>query len=318
MASASTGPFVPRRGVWRSHGEETIDRRASRTREQPRAHWGRAPGKQRAAGASERAHACVAEAGGVRVLSCARHSDEGDQTRVAVTNEAGGREGGQPTRGPVARRSATPHRTPAQRRVRQPTRPAGSLANRARTTQQERAQPERSSGRTWQWGALSHVQRGAPRCINAPSSAATRARLSLARCPPPRAQPATPDTTREPSPPVPVPACVAACARAHAQCGVRDGEARRLCPPSWCVHESCAYGAPRRRKRGTQQPTLHQPACVHAGLLLTHKRTPEETKPDSRDVARLARAAPPRVIQRTHLEGREGRAPPLHYHKELT
>ena len=33
--------------------------------------------------------------------------------------------------------------------------------------------------------------------------------------------------------------------------------------------------------------------------------------------ARLACAAPPRVIQRTHLEGREGRAPLLHYHEDL-
>ena len=67
--------FYPRRGVWRSHKEETIDRRAFRTREQPRAQWGRVSEQQRAAGASERARACVAEAGGVGVLSCARHSD---------------------------------------------------------------------------------------------------------------------------------------------------------------------------------------------------------------------------------------------------
>ena len=78
------------------------------------------------------------------------------------------------------------------------------------------------------------------------------ARAPLARRPPPRAQPATPNTTRETPPPVPVPACVAACARAHAQCGVRDGEARRLCPPSWPVRESRAQGAPRKRKRGIQ------------------------------------------------------------------
>ena len=148
------------------------------------------------------------------------------------------------------------------------------------------------------------------------------ARVPLPRRPPPRAQPATPDTTREPPPPpAPVPACgVAPCARAHAQRGARDGEARRLCPPSWPVSEPRAHGAPRGRKRGTQQPTPHHPACVHAGPLLPHERTPEDTKKsDSRDdVARLACAAPPRVIQRTHLEGREGRAPsPLHYHKDL-
>ena len=144
------------------------------------------------------------------------------------------------------------------------------------------------------------------------------ARAPLARRPPPRAQPATPDTTREPPPPVPVPVCVAACARAHAQCGVRNGEARRLCPPSWPVREPRAHGAPRGRKRGTQQPTPHHhPACVHAGLLLPHERTPKETKPDSRDVAQLACAASPRVIQGTHLEGREGRAPSPHYHEDL-
>ena len=145
------------------------------------------------------------------------------------------------------------------------------------------------------------------------------ARAPLARRPPPRAQPATPDTTREPPPLAPVPVCVAACARAHAQCGVRDGEARRLCPPSWPVRESCARGTPRGRKRGTQHPTPHFPACVYAGLPLPHERTPEETKqPDSRDVARLACAAPPRVTQRTHLEGRGDSKSPLHYHSQIT
>ena len=54
---------------------------------------------------------------------------------------------------------------------------------------------------------------------------------------------------------------------------------------------------------------------MHARLLLPHERTSEETTPDSRVVARLARAAPPRVIQRTHLEGREGRQPSLHYYE---
>ena len=57
-----------------------------------------------------------------------------------------------------------------------PPAPPARWPPRARTTQQERAQPERASGRTWQWGALSHVQRGASRCTNAPNSAASASR----------------------------------------------------------------------------------------------------------------------------------------------
>ena len=243
--------------------------------------------------------------------------DDGDlgQTQQEGRDQAGGREGGQSTRGPVARRGAMPHRTPAQRRVRQATRPAGLMAIPS-ANDPTRASATRASERTYMAMGFSLA------CATRRASLFRRTQLCrdalarFSRRPPPRAQPATPDTTREPPPPAPVPACVAACARAYAQCGVRDGKARRLCPPSWPVRESRAHGAPRGRKRGAQQLTPHYPACMYAGLPLPHERTPEETKPDSRDVARLACAAPPRVTQRTHLEGREGRAPSLHYHED--
>ena len=109
--------------------------------------------------------------------------------------------------------------------------PLARWPSRARTTQQERAQPERASGHTWPGGVLSRMCNAA-RLAYQRTQLCRGARAPLARRSPPRAQPATPDTTREPPPPVPVPACVATCARAQAQCGVRDGEARHLCPPS--------------------------------------------------------------------------------------
>ena len=236
-----------------------------------------------------------------------------EQTQQEGRDQAGRREGGQSTRGAVARRCATPHRTPAQRRVRQATRPAGAMAIPS-ANDPTRAIATRASERTYTAVGFSLACATRRASLYRHTQLFRDARAPLLRRPPPRAQPATPNTTREPPPPAPAPACVAACARAYAQCGVRDGEARRLCPPSWPVRESCARGAPRGRKRGTQHPTPHFPACVYAGLPLPHERTPKETKPDSRDVARLAYAAPPRVTQRAHLEGREGRAPSLHYH----
>ena len=239
-----------------------------------------------------------------------------ERTQQEGRDQAGGKDGGQSTRGPVARRGETSHRTPAQRRVRQATRPAGSLAAPS-ANDPTRASTTRASERTYMAVGCSLACATRRASLYQRTQLCRDARAPLARRPPPRAQPATPDTTREPPPPAPVPACVAACARAYAQCGVRDGEARRLCPPSWPVRESRAHDAPRGRKRGTQQPTLHHPARVYAGPLLPHERTPEDTKPDSRGVARLACAAPPRVIQRIHLEGREGRAPSLHFHEDL-
>ena len=236
------------------------------------------------------------------------------ETQQEGRDQAGGREGGQSTRGPVARHGAMPHRTPAQRRVRQATRPAGSMVIPS-AYDSPRASTTRASERPYMAVGCSLACATRRASLYRRTQLCRDARAPLARCPPPRAQPATPETTREPPLSASVPACVAACARAYAQCGVRDGEARRLCPPSWPVRESRAHGAPRGRKRGTQQPTPHYPACVYAGLLLLHEQTPEETKLDSRDVARLACAVPPRVTQRTHLEGREGRAPSLHYHE---
>ena len=213
-------------------------------------------------------------------------------------------EEGQSTRGPAARRDGTPHRPTAQWRVRQAARPAGSLAAPS-ANDPTRASAARASERTYMavgW-VLSRMCNAARLAVPTHPTLPRRARASRA---PPAASCATRNARHDPrATPARARPRVRGCvrARAYAQCGVRDGEARRLCPPSWCVRESRAHGAPRRRKRGTQQPTPHQPACVHAGLLLPHERAPEETKPDSRDVARLACAASPRVTQRTtHLE----------------
>ena len=100
----------------------------------------------------------------------------------------------------------------------------------------------------------------------------------------------------------------------------RDGEARRLfCPPSWPVREPCAHGAPRGRKRGHRSPHPTTPrACTRACCyhMSGRQKRPSPTRVMCDVVARLACAAPPRVIQRTHLEGREGKAPSLHYHED--
>ena len=229
------------------------------------------------------------------------------QTQQEGRDQAGGREGGQPTRGPVAQRGATPHRTPAQRRVRQATRPAGSMAIPS-ANDPTRASTTRASGRIWQWGSLSLVQRGAPRCTDAPNSAATRARLSraarrLVRNPQRPTRPASHPRPR-PSPRAWLRARVrmrnAACAMAR-----RAVSAHPHGP-------SASHARMARREGGSeghsrQQPTPHYLACVYASLPLPHERTPEETKPDSRDVTRLACAAPPRVSRDpAHAPGGEG------------
>ena len=224
-------------------------------------------------------------------------------------------------RGPVARRGATPHRTPAQRRMRKATRPAGSLAAPS-ANDPTRASTARASERTYMAVGCSLA------CATRPASLYqrtqlcrdARAPLALARRPPPRTQLQRP--TRPTSHPRPRPSpCAWPRVRVRMRNAARAMASRAVSAhphgPS-ASHARMAHGASRGggRARDTAAHTPH-PACVHAGLLPPHERTPEETKPDSRGVALFACAAPPRVIQRTHLEGREGRAPSLHYHEDL-
>ena len=182
-------------------------------------------------------------------------------------------------------------------RAKKPPAPSSHRSPRARTTQPEQAQPARASGRTCMAVGCS-LARATRRASQYQRTDRRRdARAPLTRCSPPRAQPATPDKTRAPPPPALVPACVAACVCGDAQCRARDGEARRRCPPAWHVRESRAHDTPRGRKRGTQQPTPHHPACVYAGRLLPlpPERAPDERAsptcvmwPDSRVLLRLA------------------------------
>ena len=197
----------------------------------------------------------------------------------------GRREGRRPTHaqaGRAARRNAPQHRTRAQRRVRQATRSAGSLAAPS-AYDPTRASTARASERTYMagWGALSHVQRGAPRVYQR-TKLCCDARAPLARRPPPRAQPATPDTTREPPLPAPVPACVAAYARAQAQCSVRDGEARRLFPPS-CGSQSASHARMALRDGGSEGHSSPHPTTPRA---CTRARGPAAAA--KREQARLA------------------------------
>ena len=191
--------------------------------------------------------------------------------------------------------------------------PAGS-PKRKRPNKSEHNQSERAD--VHGSGVLSRMCNAARLAVPTHPTLPRRARASRA---PPAASCATRNARHDPrATPARARPRVRGCVRACV-CAMRRARWRGApsLPPSWPVRESRAHGAPRGRKRGTQQPTPHYPACVYAGLLLPHERMPEETEPDSRDVARLACAAPPRVIQRTHLEGREGRAPSLHYHEDL-
>ena len=144
----------------------------------------------------------------------------------------------------------------------------------------------------------------------APSSVVTCARLSCATrrrvCDPRRlTQPAS-----QPRPRSFPRAQLRARRQAHAQCGARDGEARRRRPPA-CGRPPANHARMARHKGGGEghsNPHPYHPACLCAGLLLPRERAPKETKPDSRDVARLTCAAPSRVIQRTHMSGAGGRS----------
>ena len=95
------------------------------------------------------------------------------------TRQEGGKEAN-PRAGRSRGAAQRPPASPCNGACDKPPAPPARWPSRARTIQPERAQPERASGRTWQWGSLSLVQRGAPRCTDAPNPAATRARLSRA------------------------------------------------------------------------------------------------------------------------------------------
>ena len=110
-----------------------------------------------------------------------------------------------------------------------PPRRLAGRPERERPNKSERSQSERADVHGSGVGALSHVQRGAPRCTNTTNSAATRARFSRA----------TRRLVRnaEIHHPHPTSACLRApCVRCvHARRGVRSGEARRLCVLRACV-----------------------------------------------------------------------------------
>ena len=194
--------------------------------------------------------------------------DDGDGTNPVGGEGPGRREGRRPIHARAsraARRNAPPQ--PAQRRVRQTTRPAGSMAIPS-ANDPTRASATRASERTYMAVVFSRACATRRALLYQSTQLCRDARAPLARRPPPRrAQPATPDTTRKPPPPAPVPACVAACARAYAQCGVCDGEARRL-RPLYGPSASHARMARREGGRGSEGHSSPHPttpcACTWA------------------------------------------------------
>ena len=200
------------------------------------------------------------------------------------TDPAGGegpgrREGRRPIQaraGRAARRNATPHPRSTARATSHPPR---WLADRPSANDTTRASTARASERTYMAVGCSLACATRRASLYQRTQLCRDARAPLARRPPPRAQPATPNTTREPPPPAPVPACVAACAHAQAQCGVRDDEARRLCAPS-CGSPSASHARMARRKGGSEEhssPHSTTPrACTRA--YCCRKKRPSPTR----------------------------------------
>ena len=160
------------------------------------------------------------------------------------------------------RRNAPPNPRSTARATSHPPRRLAGRPERERPNKSEHNQSERAD--VHGSGLLSRM-RNAARLGYQRTQLCRDARAPLERRPPPRAQPATPDTTREPPPLASVPACVAAYGRAQAQCGVRDDEARRLCPPS-CGSPSASHARMALRDvfhSGEVTPTLVHWSNVH-------------------------------------------------------
>ena len=188
---------------------------------------------------------------------------------------------------------------------------------RQRPSKSERSQSERADVHGSGVGALSHVQRGAPRCTTPTNSAATCVRLSRA----------TRRLVRDAEIHHPHPTSASACLRACALCALRACAARRAqrrgAPPLRAarVRASADSHAPRRgggeRGTGTYHPTATE---IHVRAYIRV----------SSWVVRLARCTPPRSCSSashdradraaTHLDeagGRRGGAPSLQLQGEF-
>ena len=160
-----------------------------------------------------------------------------------------------------------------------PPAPPARWPPRARTTQQERAQPERASGRTWQWGGCFLACAARRAALYHHNQLCRDVRSPLARHPPSRAQ--------RGDPPPPSHFRVLACALcALRACAARRAQ-RRGAPPLRAarVRVSAGLRAPRRgggeRSTGTYHPTATE---IH---VRTYIRVLSW-------VVRLARCTPPR------------------------
>ena len=237
----------------------------------------------------------------------------GDQQQ----QEGGGRQerGRRPIRaraGRAARRNPPPTDRAMARAASRPPRRLVGRPERQRPSKSERSQSERADVHGSGVGALSHVQRGAPRCTTPTNSAATCVRLSRAT------RRLVRDAKIHHPHPTSAPACVRACALcALCSCAARRAQ-RRGAPPLRVarVRASADSRAPRRGggERGTG--TYYHPTATEI-----HVRAYIRV---SSWVVRLARCTPPRSCSSashdradraaTHLDeagGRRGGAPSL-------
>jgi hypothetical protein len=197
--------------------------------------------------------------------------------------EAGERKKANPRAGRPRGATEPPTDRPRNGACGKPPAPPARWPPRAPTTQQERAQPERASGRTWQWGGCSLACAARRAALYHPNQLCRDVRPPLARHPPSRA--------RRGDPPPPSHFRFRVLARACALCALRACAARRAqrrgAPPLRVarVRASADSHAPRRgggeRGTGTYHPTATE---IHVRAYIRV----------SSWAVRLARCTPPR------------------------
>ena len=220
--------------------------------------------------------------------------------------------------GRVARRNPPPTARSMARAASRPPRRLAGRPERERPNKSERSQSERADVHGSGVGAFSHVQRGAPRCTTTTNSAATCARLFRA----------TRRLVRNAE--IHHPHSTSACLRApcvrcvHARCGVRSGEARRLCVLRACASVPIRVCPGAGKANEAQGPTTqlqlrsHMRACTCVRSTqpqearLERPSSPTRSRPASSEQAHRASSVG------SHLEGGRGGAPSLHLHRLIT
>jgi hypothetical protein len=172
--------------------------------------------------------------------------------------EAGERKKANPRAGRPRGATEPPTDRPRNGACGKPPAPPARWPPRAPTTQQERAQPERASGRTWQWGGCSLACAARRAALYHPNQLCRDVRPPLARHPPSRA--------RRGDPPPPshfrfrVLACVrlvcAACMRGAA-CAAARRAASACCARACLCRFACAQARGGRTRHRDLPPNCN-------------------------------------------------------------